>query len=51
MQTPVHPEYTAHLVGAPARRHWPLVPLVAVIGTSIIAGVAFIFMIIGMLSR
>jgi len=46
----VHPEYTQHLVGAPERHKWPLVPIVGVLGTSVIAAAAFIFMLIGMLS-
>lgn len=49
MQTPIHPEYTDHLVGAPGRRHWPLGLLVPVGATAVIAGVSLIFMIIGML--
>lgn len=46
----VHPEYTSHLKGAPDRHNWPLLPIVGVLGTSVIAACAFIFMIIGMLS-
>lgn len=46
----VHPEYTSHLVGAPDRRTWPLFPLMGVLATSAIAAMAFIFMIIGMLT-
>jgi len=48
MQAPIHPEYTAHLVGAPDRRHWPLALLSAVGVTAAIAATAFIFMIISM---
>lgn len=49
MQMPIHPEYTDHLVGAPVRRHWPLALLSAVGATSVLAAVAFVFMILGML--
>jgi hypothetical protein len=48
MSKSVHPEFTAHLVGAPARRTWPLMPLIGVGLTSIIAAMAFIFMIISL---
>ena len=51
MKSRVHPEYTDFLVGAPERRNWPLVPLVGVGATSVIAALAFIFMIIGMLPQ
>jgi len=50
MQAPIHPEYTEHLVGAPARRNWPLLLLIPVGGTAAIAGASFIVLIIGMLS-
>lgn len=49
MLAPIHPEYTSHLVGAPARRHWPLALLSSVAATAAIAATAFVFMIIGML--
>lgn len=48
--TPIHPEYTAHLRGAPGRRHWPLALLSVVGGTAIIAVAAFVVMIVAMLS-
>jgi|GEM_PF-2099433 len=48
--TPIHPEYTSHLIGAPGRSHWPLILLSAVGGTAVIAAVAFVVMIIAMLS-
>lgn len=45
---PYIPEYTAYFKGAPARRHHPLLLLFPVGITAVIAGVAFIVMIIGM---
>jgi len=48
--TPIHPEYTSHLVGAPGRRHWPLALLGAVGITAGIAATAFVFMIVGMVT-
>lgn len=50
MQDVIHPEYTSHLVGAPARRHWPLALLSAVGATAAIAFVGFVVMIVTMLS-
>lgn len=50
MQDVIHPEYTSHLIGAPARRHWPLVLLSAVGGAAAIAFVGFVVMIVTMLS-
>lgn len=47
---PYVPEYTAYFKGAPARKHWPLAMLLPVGITAIIAGVAFIVMVIGMSS-
>lgn len=47
MQTTI-PEYTSHLRGAPRRSHWPLILLGAVGAEAIIAGLAFIVMIISM---
>ncbi len=48
MQAPYIDEYTSHLVGAPKRRHWPLILLAGVGMEAAIAGVAFIVMIISM---
>lgn len=48
MQAPYVEEYTAHLVGAPKRRTWPLVLLMGVGAEAAIAAVAFISMIISM---
>jgi len=48
MQAPYVDEYTSHLVGAPKRRHWPLILLAGVGMEAAIAGVAFIVMIISM---
>ncbi len=48
MQTPYVDDYTSHLVGAPKRRHWPLILLVGVGAEAAIAAVAFIAMIIAM---
>ncbi|MBL4692640.1 MAG: hypothetical protein JKY92_04855 [Magnetovibrio sp.] len=48
--TPIHPEYTSHLHGAPGRRHWPLALLSVVGGTAGIAATAFVVMIIAMLN-
>jgi len=48
MPKSIHPEYTAHLLGAPERRTWPLMPLIGVGVTSILAGMAFIFMLISL---
>ena len=48
MQAPYIEEYTSHLVGAPKRRHWPLILLAGVGMEAAIAGVAFIVMIISM---
>lgn len=50
MQDTIHPEYTSHLVGAPARRHWPLALLGAVGATAAIAFIAFVIMTMTMLS-
>ena len=49
MLGPIHPEYTSFLVGAPARRHWPLILLSGVGLTASIAAGALFFMIIGVL--
>lgn len=48
MQGPFVPEYTSHLVGAPPRRHWPLVLLVGVGAEAAIAAVAIVGMIVSM---
>ncbi|MCW8915529.1 MAG: hypothetical protein OQK24_06705 [Magnetovibrio sp.] len=48
MQAPFVDEYTSHLVGAPKRRHWPLILLLGVGFTAAIAAVAFIVMILSM---
>ena len=48
MQAPYVEEYTSHLVGAPKRRHWPLVLLLGVGAEAAIAGVALIGMIVSM---
>jgi len=46
--TPIHPEYTDHLKGAPGRRHWPLALLSAVGVTAVIAATAFVVMIVAL---
>ncbi|HEY9080879.1 hypothetical protein [Magnetovibrio sp.] len=48
MQAPYIDEYTSHLIGAPKRRHWPLVLLAGVGMEAAIAALAFIVMIISM---
>ena len=48
MQAPYIEEYTSHLVGAPKRRHWPLILLAGVGMEAVVAGGAFIVMIISM---
>ncbi|MDH5188888.1 MAG: hypothetical protein OEW37_08030 [Rhodospirillaceae bacterium] len=45
---PYIPEYTSYFKGAPPRRHWPLLMLIPVGATAIIAAVAFIVMVAGM---
>ena len=49
MMDVIHPEYTSHLVGAPARRHWPLMLLLGVGAEAAIAAVAIVLMITGMI--
>lgn len=49
MYAPYNAEYTSHLVGAPKRRHWPLVLLLGVGAEAAIAAVAIIGMIVSML--
>lgn len=49
MQAPIHPEYTSHLVGAPARRHWPLALLLGVGAEAAVAAVAMIVVILSVM--
>lgn len=49
MQAPYIEEYTDHLIGAPKRRHWPMMLLVPVMGAAMIAGGAFVMMIISLI--
>lgn len=49
MQAPFIDEYTDHLIGAPRRRHWPMLMLLPVMGTAMIAGAAFVMMIISLI--
>jgi hypothetical protein len=48
MHSPYVDEYTAHLVGAPKRSHWPLALLIPVGATALIAAGAFVIMIVSM---
>jgi hypothetical protein len=49
MHAPYIEEYTSHLSGAPPRSHWPLVPLVGVGMTAMIAAGAMMFIIVGII--
>ncbi|MBL4613674.1 MAG: hypothetical protein JKY27_02205 [Magnetovibrio sp.] len=49
MQAPFIDEYTDHLHGAPRRRHWPMLLLLPVMGVAMIAGGAFVMMIISLI--
>lgn len=49
MHAPYIEKYTAHLVGAPPRSHWPLAMLIPVGGTAAIAAGAMVFIIIAII--
>lgn len=49
MQAPYIDEYTDHLVGAPKRRHWPMMLLLPVMATAMIAAMAFVMMVISLI--